>query len=24
TSAWPDFSEDDLKEAIGLARTVPH
>ena len=24
TSAWPDFSEDDLKEAIALARTIPH
>jgi len=23
-SAWPDFSEDDLKEAIALARTIPH
>ena len=24
TSAWPDFSEDDLKDAIALARTIPH
>jgi len=24
TSAWPDFSEDDLKEAIALARTITH
>ena len=23
-SAWPEFSEDDLKEAIALARTIPH
>ena len=24
TSAWPDFSEDDVKDAIALARTIPH